>query len=249
MITVPRDLWYRGKRINTIYNLYGPQQLTREMSVITGLNIEKYIIIDMFAFIDAINILGGIDVHLDEELIDFTYKTKENGQWSTLYYPAGTHHLNGIEALRIARSRHTSDDFDRGARQQRIILSLKDRFSELGLGDIGKIYDLVKVLLKYVETNLSPFEIVTAFLNYKDFPTATKSVLSTDNVLYQTYSNLYYLNKTEDEVDENFNKGAWILFPAGNDWSLIPRYIKNRLSGNTAQVTVPEEKAQVDTEE
>ena len=71
-------------KINSIYRNYGPSRLMSDLSSITGLNISKYIAIDMYAFIDMVNILGGVTVKLNEPLIDPTYKVRENGRWSTL---------------------------------------------------------------------------------------------------------------------------------------------------------------------
>ena len=40
--------------------------------------------------------------------------------------------MNGAEALRYARSRHTTSDFDRAARQQRLLLSLREQAEPAG---------------------------------------------------------------------------------------------------------------------
>ena len=50
MLSVPRDLYYKGLKINSIYRNYGPARLVSELSSITGLNISKYVAIDMYAF-------------------------------------------------------------------------------------------------------------------------------------------------------------------------------------------------------
>ena len=66
------------------------------MTEVTGLKIDYYLSVDMYAFIDVVNALGGIDVTLDSEVRDPTYKiVRENGSEGTLYYPPGTYHLNG----------------------------------------------------------------------------------------------------------------------------------------------------------
>ena len=94
----------------------------------------------MFAFIDVINILDGIDVELSEDLVDPTYKVRNNGKWSTLYYKKGIHHVNGVEALRIARARHFTPVFSRDSRQQKILISIKNRFKEIGISDFDKMF-------------------------------------------------------------------------------------------------------------
>jgi len=233
MLSIPRDLYYEGRKINSIYREYGPMRLASELSSLTGLSITKYVAIDMYAFIDVVNILGGIDVTLDEALVDPTYKVKENGKWSTLYYPKGTHHLDGIAALRIARSRHTSSDFVRSVRQQNVIASLKNKVGNMGFSDMNKIYELIQTTGKYVRTNLSTAEMVKYFLSYKDFSMAGQNVMNTDNILYATYTNLYRLTEEEQKKaleDPAYNKGGWIVLPKDNDWSIIKTYIRSVLT-------------------
>ncbi|MBT3273998.1 MAG: LCP family protein, partial [Spirochaetales bacterium] len=229
---LPRDLFYRGKKINDVYGTFGPAQMARDLSDITGLNISKYIIIDMYAFIDAVDIMGGVDIRLPEDLIDPTMKIKDNGIWGTLFYPAGDYHFSGLEALRVARSRHYSSDFGRTERQQQIIYSLVGKMKELNLGDTGKVYDLVNSLLKYVDTNLTAFEIVELFFRHRTSAIERMVVLNTSNVLYHTYSNLYYLDKKAEDVDDDFYKGSWILLPRDNDWNLIRWYVRTLIEGD-----------------
>ena len=55
-----------------------------------------------------------------------------------VYLPTGVQHMTGAEALVYARSRHGSNDFDRSARQQRVILSLRQQadFATLARPDV-----------------------------------------------------------------------------------------------------------------
>lgn len=185
----------------------------------------------MFAFIDVINILGGIDVELSEDLVDPTYKVRNNGKWSTLYYKKGLHHVNGVEALRIARARHFTPVFSRDSRQQKILISIKNKLSEIGITDLNRVFDIFKTLLSYLDTNMNMMEIFTLYTKISSINDINQNVISTENVLEQTYSNLLYLGKNEDEVDENFNKGAWILIPDNNDWNELKYYINSILEG------------------
>ncbi len=182
----------------------------------------------MYAFIDAINILGGIDVTLSSDLIDPSYKIKENGEWSTLYYKKGTHHLDGLGALRVARSRHYSPVFDRDKRQQKIITAVKEKLSRLSIADTAKFYRFIQSLLKYVDTNFNTFELVDLILKYKNKEIKSRHVINTSNVLYQTYSGIYYLKEDEKEMqfEEGFDKGAWIVLPRRNDWNVLRWYIR-----------------------
>jgi anionic cell wall polymer biosynthesis LytR-Cps2A-Psr (LCP) family protein len=179
----------------------------------------------MFALAEAIDIMGGIDITLEEDLIDPTYKIKEDGKWKTLHYKKGDYHLNGIQALRVARSRNYSSDFDRSRRQQMILESLLEKLRGLSLRGLDKIYDLIRVLISYVDTNLTPVELASYFNRFKSYEVSSRNVLDTDNVLHESYSNTYLLENTED-LEEDFDKGTYILLPVENDWNLIKWYIR-----------------------
>ena len=60
--------------------------------------------------------------------------------------------MNGAEALRYARSRHGSNDFDRGARQQRVLLSLREQADPQDL--IPRIPELINALKSAVSTDI-----------------------------------------------------------------------------------------------
>jgi len=234
ILSLPRDLYYHKRKLTSYYQVYGPQQLMRIVSDITGLDIDGYVSIDMYAFIDVIDILGGIEVKLDEALIDPTYKVREDGVWKTLYYPAGTHDLGGVETLRIARSRHTSDDFDRTKRQQLIVEAIKKRLNELHAGDVKKLKNIFDTLFEYIETDYSMLTAVRLFAEYHDVPVSSLSGASSENILYATYSNLHRLDKRIEEVDEGFPKGAWILLPKEDNWQLIKWYVQEKFGMNGA---------------
>jgi len=229
LISIPRDIYYKQRKISSYYRLYGIDKLRSVVEELTGVQFDGHITVDMYAFIDVVNILGGIDVHLEQALIDPTYKIREHGEWKTLFFEAGEHHLNGIEALRIARSRHTSDDFERSYRQQLVIKALFAKMNSMHAGKLQEVYKLFKVLYQYVDTDFSTYDLAQFFLKYHSAELVPKKSLSTDNILYTTYSNYYLSGLTEEEVDEDFYKGAWILLPKENDWGLIPRYVYQQL--------------------
>ena len=190
LISLPRDLFYKRTKINSIYRRFGADTLKNTVSEITGLRIDKYVMVDMYAFAELINVLGGIDVELTEPLVDPTYRVRdENGKWSTLYYPAGVHHVNGVQALRIARARHYTPVFSRDLRQQQILKAVKDKLQSIGLSDINRLGRIIKLGFRYVETDISWLEAFSLYRSCQDI-TISQAVLSTNNVLCATYTNL-----------------------------------------------------------
>ncbi len=228
LLSVPRDLFFQGRKINSVFRAYGADQFLEELSAIIGVRIDRYMAVDMYAFIDVVNILGGIEVYLAEDLVDPTYSVKDKGLWGTLAYERGTHRLSGLEALRVARSRYVSSDFGRAERQHEIINGILARLKTAGVSEISR---LAQVLVRFVETNIGLPDLVRMGLTYRRADLSNRYVLSSYNVLYATYTNLYYSNTTLEEVDDDFFVGSWILVPTDNRWDRVRSYVRNALFG------------------
>ena len=250
MISIPRDLCYRDMKINYISLKYGMGRLLNGISWITGMRVKRYLAIDMFAFIKVIDILGGIDVTLESDLVDPTYKTKDFGRWSYLSYRKGTHHLNGVQALRVVRSRNYTSDFNRAQRQQRVVKALNDKLKSLSIVDMKRVYHLLQTLLQYVDTNLSPLELLAIFSRLKNYRVDFQNILDKTNVLRSSYYYVWLRNRhgyssgalpeetrtgtspsgmTDTSIRENSKLGPYILIPRNDDWNLIRWYIRVRL--------------------
>ncbi|MBP7819404.1 LCP family protein [Candidatus Gracilibacteria bacterium] len=234
MISIPRDLSWQGQKINSYYarngaNKKAMQVLVRELEQISGLEIEHFVLVDMYAFIEVIDILGGVDITLAEAVVDPTYKTFDNGRWGTLNYQPGTYHLSGVEALRLARTRHTSSDFARAERQQLILSALKNKAQNLGLKDIPKVIGLAKAVLKRVDTDLGLNDSLNFYQEYRHYKIENRGVLSTANILKSTYSNQAEFDRCQATSGTNCSRGGYILVPRNDDWSEVSSYIAKLL--------------------
>ncbi len=242
LVSLPRDLYYNGRKINSIYFFYGMDELKRTLSFISGYEIDKYILIDMYAFIDVIDLIGGVDVHLDQPVIDPTYKTFDGGEWGTLYYRAGDHHLSGKQALRLARTRHTSSDFARSERQHMILAAVKDKASKLGLGDAGMLKDMAQKVLEKTTTDISLAEVISYYFRYRSYEVNGGHVISSGNVLSSKYTGDDAFRAagcpaSEDAEQElkdkcaNIEKGEYILIPRNNNWNTVRWYFREIMEG------------------
>ena len=126
---------------------------------VTGLHFDRYAAMDFKAFRDVVNALGGIDVCLDTNLDDNQYPNYSDGYIKGgIHYKAGCQHLNGEQALQVARSRHAiepeqSSDFGRARRQQQIIASIKKQ--ALSIDGLSKGLQLMSALNNNFKTDLS----------------------------------------------------------------------------------------------
>ncbi|HEY3474092.1 MAG TPA: LCP family protein, partial [Anaerolineales bacterium] len=110
MLSIPRDLWVTvpgvgEQRINTAYFFAeanapgtGPGAALQTIRENFGVPVRYYAVIHMIGLTSLVDALGGVEVTLDS---------------SIGAYPAGTHHLNGEQALNFVRERNSSDDFGR----------------------------------------------------------------------------------------------------------------------------------------
>lgn len=237
LISIPRDLYHENRKINSVYADYGMPELTHRISEITGYKVDQYVLVDMYVFRDLIDLVGGVNVTLDQELIDPTYKTYENGLASTLYYAAGEHHLNGTEALRVARSRHSTSDYDRAARQQRILEALQAKAKNLGFGDAKTLMALIKTVLDRTETNISLKDALTYYFRAQNFELDRGYVLSSANVLESAKIPVDFNTSLQVEVCTPTAQGnsctkknaVYALLPRYNNWDMIRGYFKNVL--------------------
>lgn len=146
MLSIPRDLWvpipgYREGRINTAHyigeiNDYpggGPALAVKTVQYNLGVPIHHYARLNFTAFEQLVDLIGGIDVYVEEEIVDPTYPDEAYG-YDPLYIPAGWWHFNGEMALKYARTRHTAGgDFDRAKRQQKVLLAVFEQVTRLDL--------------------------------------------------------------------------------------------------------------------
>ncbi|WP_017574166.1 LCP family protein [Nocardiopsis kunsanensis] len=124
VVGVPRDLWVdipgEGEdKINAAYAHGGPQKSVQTMEELTGVRIDHYVEVDFTGFVDVVDALGGVEVCLEESIED---------PKAQLDLAAGTHEVDGAEALAFARTRATPrGDLDRIERQQQVVAAMMDR--------------------------------------------------------------------------------------------------------------------------
>jgi len=157
-LSIPRDLWvpipgYPEGRINTAHflgDLYGhegggPALAVQTVEYNIGVPIDYYVRINFQGFVTLVNQIGGIDVLVEETIIDPTYPDYNYG-YDPLTIEAGWHHFDGEMALKYARTRHGSSDFDRAHRQQQVLLAIMERVTSLNMlpdlaRNASKLYD------------------------------------------------------------------------------------------------------------
>ncbi|MFG1698327.1 LCP family protein [Nonomuraea sp. NPDC049309] len=151
VVSLPRDTWVTipGKgehKINSAYQFGGPKLAKQTVEAVTGLEINRYIEVNILGFIDVVDSLGGVTVCTPVPIND----TKID-----LNLPAGTHQLDGVRALGYARTRATARaDLDRIDRQQQVISALLNRaLSADTLANPAKLASFVNSTLSTVKVD------------------------------------------------------------------------------------------------
>lgn len=121
------------------------------MGTLYGLDIRYFVEVNFEGFIRVVDALGGVTINVQIPVVDDRYPG-ENGWLERIYIPSGIQHMDGRQALRYARSRHSSTDFDRGLRQQRVLLSMREQADPQAL--IPHLPELIEALKQAVRTDI-----------------------------------------------------------------------------------------------
>jgi LCP family protein required for cell wall assembly len=116
-----------------------------------GLDIKYFVEVNFDGFKKVVDVMGGVTVNVQIPVTDDRFPSTGTSL-RRVYIPSGIQHMNGAEALRYARSRHGSNDFDRGARQQRLLLSMREQADPLAL--IPRLPDLLDAVGTAVSTDI-----------------------------------------------------------------------------------------------
>jgi LCP family protein required for cell wall assembly len=145
ILSIPRDMWvnipgFGYNRINTAWTIGeaaklpggGPQLAMQTVSQFIGVPIHYYVQVDFGTFVSFINLIGGIDVYVEERMV---LDPEGEGADHFVLKPGDYRHLTGKRALAYARCRHESQgcsdgDVGRAKRQQQVILAIRDKVLE-----------------------------------------------------------------------------------------------------------------------
>lgn len=218
LISIPRDIYLRiwcaqeNKKINFAYAYGGLDCAKKTVSYLSGLYMDYAVSGNFGALEEIVDALGGISVYLERPFEEDFQWAKEgqpedehwfikdfDGQERWVFHlPQGENHLDGQLALYYARSRYSTDDFDRMRRQQQILMALKEKALSLGvLANPIKIYNLLDILGKNIRTDMGLADIKNLINLASDLDTENikRKVfdISPSGLLYHTFINEEYV--------------------------------------------------------
>jgi LCP family protein required for cell wall assembly len=159
-----------SNKINTLYTVArgrpdlfpgndrerGYNALMGALSELYGIRIDHYVAVELNTFRRTVNALGGVVVDVQLPVMDQRYPTADGRGKLKLYVRPGLQFMNGQQALAFARARHATSDFDRAARQQLLLTSLRDQTDLASLFAPGVIDRLLRQVTRHVRTNIPP---------------------------------------------------------------------------------------------
>lgn len=126
-----------GAMFNTAYEVGGPVCAVKTVEALTDVRMDHYIEIDFAGFARLVDALGGVTVTTEEDIDD---------ERSHLTLEAGTHHLDGTDALALARTRYGiggGSDLERIELQHRLVKALLEQIGRQDLlTDPAHLYEV-----------------------------------------------------------------------------------------------------------
>lgn len=169
---------YGYNKLNASYTFGGAKLSIQTIEANFGIKVDRYAVVDFDSFKKIIDTLGGIDIELTQDEIDYInyqmYKNKQTSDYTTIKDEPGIVHLTGQEALWYARDRGLTkgedgneigldgDDWDRTSRQRNLLETL---FTSMKSADLAQIVSIVSSVGPLVTTNLKKDEI-TALVSH-----------------------------------------------------------------------------------
>ncbi len=168
MASVYRDTYLdidenKFRKANAAYANGGPKQAIEMLNKNLDLDITDYVSVDFSSLVDAIDLLGGIEIDIEEDEVgymnDYITATNEITGHSSGQVSAGQGvHVDGVQATSYARIRYTTGwDYKRTERQRTVIMKMFEKAKQCDLLTLNKILD---EMLPQISTSLSPTELL-----------------------------------------------------------------------------------------
>lgn len=220
LLSIPRDTNVGNNsvdgKINSAYSSRGMDKLKKQVTEITGIEIDYHVLFKTKILRQVVDKIGGVTVDVP---INMNYDDPYQNLY--IHLKKGTQKLTGSQAEQFCRFRKNNDgsgypggDVERTKAQQKFI---KAFISELlKVDNVSKIPDLINIVLEGTKTNVT----LNVAKEYIDDVIALKTDRITTNTLpgsarmgksplgYMTSYYYYDAEKTKTMVDEMFHSSS-----------------------------------------
>ncbi len=149
-------------KLNEAYFRGGAEQAVWAVEHNTDVDIDDYATFNWKAVADAINILGGIDLEISDAEFKYinafiTETVNSTGIGSYQLEHAGMNHLDGVQSVAYARLRLMDTDFQRTARQRKVIALALDKAKA---ADYGTLLNILTTVMPQISASVTPDDLV-----------------------------------------------------------------------------------------
>lgn len=162
-----------NNRINAAFAYGGADLLTETIKNNLKIDIDRYVSIDFYAFVEVVDIVGGVTVEITDrdipimnKYIHELNKLLEREEEKDIIHVSGTLDANGVQALAYIRNRYIGMDFARTTKQREVLEKLFNKVKDSNLIELNKILNTV---LPEVTTNLTEGELFSLILNIPSY--------------------------------------------------------------------------------
>lgn len=195
------------EKANSAYNTGGPEGAISMLNRNFDLDIQNYVSVNFNALVDAIDILGGIEVELTAEEAfwcnGYAFETAQvcGKELIPIKEEAGVQLLDGVHAVGYTRIRYTEgDDFKRAERQRFILNEVINKAKKADFKTLTKIVDQVMPQISTSFTSAEIMGFVANALNYNIVETTgfPYRVVTCDNVMNHSGSYVVTVGHTSN---------------------------------------------------
>lgn len=177
LVSIYRDTYlYIGgdlyRKANAAYANGGAERAVSTLNENFDLKIQDYISVDFNALAEIVDLLGGIELTVDEaesvHLNNYCVETSEVTGKSYEKLPgAGTYNMNGVQATSYSRIRYTAgNDFKRTERQREVIEKIVEKVKKADVGTLNKIMDGIFPMIRTSMTQSEMISMGMGMLSY-----------------------------------------------------------------------------------
>ena len=199
LTSIPRDMYLKtacsnGKyrRINTTTWGSSSSCAVKTVESLFDVDIDYYAKINFKGVVALVNAVGGIDVNVDYPICEQSSSRKWGN--NTVYVEAGKQHLNGEQALALARNRHkpndgsktgkamakycptwtagSRSDYTRGKNQMKVILGVVHAGTKIT--DPNKLVSILETIKPNFQTNVKTKDLLSLY-------NLAKTIIVSDN--------------------------------------------------------------------
>lgn len=177
LVSVFRDSYLRidnkdtYHKINEAYFKGGYKQAVEALEQNLDLKIDDYAVFNWKAVVDAINVLGGVDLEITDREFAYinsfiTETVNSTGVGSHHLTQSGANHLDGVQAVAYARLRLMDTDFNRTERQRKVLGLAMDKTKG---ADFGTLKTLVGTVFPQVSTSIGVDNVLSLAKNARKY--------------------------------------------------------------------------------